>query len=71
MDTALKQVRKGKGISQATVADKSKTSVRTYQRYENGERVPDAYTVQLLANALGTTVEEIFPLPPDSTNLLE
>lgn len=58
----LKLVRTSKNITQSALATKCGISVRTLIRYENGEREPDVYTAIRLAEALGTTVEELFPL---------
>lgn len=60
--TVLKIKRKEKGFKQSEIAKKAQISVLAYQRYEYGERVPNAYTAQLIAQALQTTVEELFPL---------
>ena len=60
--TKLKQVRQNKSLTQLEVAKKANIGTRSYQSYEAGERVPNAYTAQLIANALQTTVEELFPL---------
>lgn len=59
----LKAARKAAGLTQKQVADKTGVTERMYQRYEYGESIPDAYVVQMLAKALGTTVKAIFPLP--------
>lgn len=71
--TILKQKRKEKGLTQSEIAEKAKISILAYQRYEYGERVPNAYTAQLIAQALQTTVEKLFPLSQrnssDNTNL--
>ena len=61
--TILKIKRKEKGFKQSEIAKKAQISVLAYQRYEYGERVPNAYTAQLIAQALQTTVEELFPIP--------
>ena len=63
----LIQLRAEKGLSQEAVAQAVHIKTRTYQNYEYGERTPDVYTAQLIAQALHTTVEELFPLPA-STN---
>ena len=68
MKTILKQQRKQKGLSQIEVAKKANIPIRSYQRYEYGERVPNAYTAQLIAQALQTTVEELFPLSQRSSS---
>ena len=46
--------------TQAEIAKRAKITTRAYQRYESGERVPNAYTAVLLAKALNTTVEVLF-----------
>ncbi len=70
--TILKIKRREKGLTQSEIAEKAKISILAYQRYEYGERVPNAYTAQLIAQALQTTVEELFPLSQENgsdTNL--
>lgn len=59
----LKETRKKAKLKQIEVAKATNISIRAYQNYEYGERVPDVYTAQLIAKALHTTVEELFPLP--------
>lgn len=72
LNTALKNARKKANLTQVQVAKKIKTTERNYQYYEAGERVPNVYTAQLIAEALNITVEKIFPLPQenDSTEKL-
>jgi transcriptional regulator with XRE-family HTH domain len=60
--TILKQIRTQQGLTQVEVAKKANIAIRSYQNYEIGERVPNAYTAQLIAQALQTTVEKLFPL---------
>lgn len=67
IDTKLKVIRKEKGLTQVEVAEKAKTPIRSYQNYEAGERVPNVHTAQLIAQALHTTVEEIFPIQEQDT----
>lgn len=62
MKNKLKEARKEKGLSQVEVAKKAKISERTYQRYENGERLPDVLTALIIADILNSAVEELFPL---------
>ena len=64
----LKQIRQNKGLTQVQVAKKANIGARSYQSYEAGERVPNAYTAQLIAQALQTTVEELFPLSQRSSS---
>lgn len=61
----LRVVRTSKNIMQSALAKECGISVRTLIRYENGERLPDVVTALRLARALGTTVEELFPLEED------
>ena len=61
--TILKQKRKNKGLSQVEVAEKANITIRSYQRYESGERVPNVYIAQEIADILQTDVKELFPLP--------
>ena len=42
------------------IADEAKVSVRLYQSYEYGTSRPRVDTAIRIADALGTTVEEIF-----------
>ncbi len=56
----LKKKRKEKGLMQTEVAKKVGISIMSYQRYESGKRVPDAIHAILIAQALNSTVEELF-----------
>lgn len=58
--TKLKAARETKGLTQAQVAEKAKVTVTGYQNYEAGRRVPSATTAILIAEALNSTVEELF-----------
>lgn len=62
IESKIKQIRQEKGLTQVEVAEKANIKQRSYQRYEAEERVPNVYTAQLIAQALQTTVEELFPL---------
>lgn len=65
---ALIEARKETGLTQVQVANKAKITARVYQYYEAGERKPSADTAILIAEALNSTVEELFrrkPEPPD------
>ncbi|MDR0571084.1 MAG: helix-turn-helix domain-containing protein [Clostridiales Family XIII bacterium] len=68
MNQTLKTKREQAGLTQADVAGKAQIPTHTYQRYEYGQRVPNARTAVLIARALGSTVEELWqgqpPLPP-------
>ncbi len=54
----LKQLRAQKGWSQETLAEKSKISVRTIQRIENGKRA-NLETLKDIAYALGVEVNTL------------
>ncbi len=68
IENKLKKVRETKGLTQIEIAKKSNITKRSYQRYEYGERVPDVYTAQLIAQVLHEPVEKLFPIP-DSTGI--
>jgi transcriptional regulator with XRE-family HTH domain len=59
----LKEQRKKAKLTQAKIAKLAGISERAYQQYEADKRIPNVYTAQLIAQALHTTVEELFPLP--------
>lgn len=62
--TNLKKIREEKGLTQVQIAEKANITERSYQRYESGERIPNVYTAQLIADALNVrNIKEIFPLP--------
>lgn len=64
----LKQCRKSAGLKQVQIAKKAQISVRNYQRIESGKQEPKVSVAILIAQALHTPVEELFPLPaPPST----
>ena len=60
MRTKLKIKRQETGFTQVEVAEKARITTRQYQRYERGERIPNAATAILIAKALNSTVEELF-----------
>ena len=60
VNTKLKSKREEKGLMQAEIANQAKVSLRAYQYYENGERVPDVLTAKLIAKALNCSVDELF-----------
>ena len=63
MKTPLREAREKSGLLQSQLAKAVKRPIRTYQRYESGERVPDVHTAQRLAIVLEATVDKLFPLP--------
>lgn len=59
----LKQYRKSAGLKQLQIVGKARISVRNYQRIESGKQEPKVLVAILIAQALHTTVEVLFPLP--------
>lgn len=58
--TLLKVERKTAGLTQLEVAKKAGISIRAYKTYEQGERIPRADIAILIADAVGSSVEELF-----------
>lgn len=56
----LKKERERQGKTQREVAEAANLSVRGYQNYELGNRIPNVETAKKIAVALGMTVEELF-----------
>ena len=56
----MQGLRQQAGLSQKELADKAGISGLAYQRYEYGDRVPDARTAIRIAKALDTTVEKLW-----------
>ena len=61
LSTELKRIREEKKITQEALAQKSKISIRSYKYYERGKRRPGIDTARKIAEALGQTVDEVFP----------
>lgn len=59
---SLQEARLKNGLTQAGVAKMVGITTSGYQNYELCVRTPNVYTAQKLANALNTTIEDIFPL---------
>lgn len=55
----LRKLRKEKGISQAKLAEKLGISQMAVYGYETGIRVPNVLLACCIAEALGTTVENL------------
>ncbi len=64
----LKKARQNKGFTQSKIAKLSNISERQYRRIELGEQTPNVDTALLIAQALNTTVEELFPLPQENSS---
>ena len=61
MKNYLKLYREKSGLTQKELAKKCNIAKRTYQYYETGERKPDIYIAQALADALSIDVDKLFP----------
>lgn len=68
--TLLKKFRQNSGLTQVEVAKEANITTRNYQRIEKGIQDPKTTTAILIAQALHTTVEELFPLSQRNSNLL-
>jgi len=64
----LKKARQNKGFTQLELAKLSNISERQYRRIELEEQTPSVDTALLIAQALNTTVEELFPLSQDNSS---
>ena len=68
MNNQLKKARKNVGLTQVEVAEKANITEVSYQRIEYGLQRPSLTTAILIAQALQTTVEELFPLSQRSSS---
>lgn len=59
-ETKLKIERQKQGLTQEQIAKEAGVTVKGYQRYEYGERLPRVDTAKLIAKALNSTVEKLF-----------
>ncbi|WCE40598.1 helix-turn-helix transcriptional regulator [Brevibacterium sp. BDJS002] len=64
--SSLKQVRKSAGLTQAQLAQLTGVSRQTIIATERGDYAPSVYLALRIAQALATTVEEIFSLQEES-----
>lgn len=62
LNKKLKNRREESGLTQVQVAEKACITGRNYQRIERGIQTPKSTTAQLIAKALNSTVEELFPI---------
>ncbi len=62
MQNNIKSIRIKKGLTQSDMATVTGITVRQYRRIEKGEQDPKTRTSILIAKALNTTVEKLFPL---------
>lgn len=59
----LKELRVAKGYTQEELARKLNIAKMSYQRYEYGERVPNAQIGLKLANLLGVNASDLWGTP--------
>lgn len=64
--SSLKQVRKSAGLTQAQLAQLTGVSRQTIIATERGDYAPSVYLALRIAQALSTTVEDIFSLQEES-----
>lgn len=59
-NSKLKEKRQKAGLTQVEVAKQAKITETSYQRIEYGTQTPSLKTAKRIANALGSTVDELF-----------
>lgn len=60
--TRLKKLLDSRGTKQSWLAEKSGINANTLSMVVNGKALPNLRTAQKIARALGTTVDELWPL---------
>lgn len=60
MNKTLREKREEKKLTQTDISNKVNISVRAYQNYELGNRIPNSAIAIKLAEILNSTVEELF-----------
>ncbi len=66
----LALLRKEKGMTQETLSESSRISLRTIQRIENGETKPRAHTLKVLIECLGASADDLVERNRVDTNVL-
>jgi len=56
----LKKMREAQNLSQTQISKMAGIGLRTYQRYESGERLPDVITGLKIAKALDVDLKDIY-----------
>lgn len=64
----IKQQRKILGVSQEELSRRAGVSLKTVQRWENGERSPNTLVMPKIAEALNTTVGYLMGIEDNATN---
>ncbi|MCS7006232.1 MAG: helix-turn-helix domain-containing protein [Gaiellaceae bacterium] len=70
MSSALRQARRRAGLSQAELADRAGVSRSLVSAIEGGRHVPNVRAALALAQALGETVEALFPPEGEASGLV-
>jgi putative transcriptional regulator len=65
MRVTLRHIRQERGLSQAAVASRTGISRSYYTLIELERRTPSVDDAGRIARVLGSTVDELFPLPTD------
>ena len=63
LNNRLREVRTGKGLTQADLAERAGVSRKTINTVENGVFVPSTILALTLAKVLEVGVEDLFQLP--------
>lgn len=53
----LRRLRMAQGLTPKELADRADVNATTVRRYEDGQTLPDLYTLRLLAEALGVSLQ--------------
>ena len=67
MGERIAQLRRNKGLSQATLAQALSLSTSTIAMYEQGRREPSVSTIIALADTLGVTIDYLLIGQPPAT----
>lgn len=65
--TAMKRIRKARGLRQKDVAEKLGIATHSYTRYECGTRRPNIYMLLKIAEILGVKASELLEEPDDKS----
>lgn len=60
MNIKLKKARENEALTKLQLAEKAGISLRAYQYIELNGRLPNVQTAKLIAQALNSTVEDLF-----------
>lgn len=63
-DTPMQRARLARGLRQADLAERLDVATATIQRWETGNRTPDAKDLVRLADVLGTSIDELLGREP-------